>query len=156
MTQALVAILIWLHQLATVVWMGQLVLASVVYMPLFVEQLEGPALGRVVGGMARRVTPLIWGSVAIFMITGIPMTIGRMGQAGIGHPWSVLILIKHAVVVLMIVLSVSMQKAAAAAGAPEGSPPQVEAAIGRSRRASSALMVCGIVVLLLTAAAEAL
>jgi len=154
--RALDVLLIWLHQLATVVWIGQLVLASVVYIPLFAEQLKGPALGKMIGGMAKRVTPLFWGSVAIFMITGIPMMVGRMSQAGIGHPWSVLILIKHAVVVLMIVLGARAQEAAAEAGAPAGPSAQVEAAIRRSRLTSTVLMIRGIVVLLLTAVAEAL
>ena len=154
--QALDVLLIWLHQLATVVWIGQLVLTSVVYMPLFAEQLKGPALGKMIGGMAKRVTPLIWGSVAIFMITGIPMMVGGMSETGVGHPWSVLILIKHAIVVLMIVLSARTQRAAAEAGAPAGPPADVQAAIRRSRPTSTALMICGIVVLLLTAVAEAL
>ena len=154
--QALDVLLIWLHQLATVVWIGQLVLASVVYMPLFAEQLKGPALGKMIGGMAKRVTPLFWGSVAIFMITGVPMMIDGMSQAGVGQPWTVLILIKHAVVVLMIVLGVRTQRAAAEAGAPAGPPAHVQAAIGRSRLTSTVLMICGIVVLLLTAVAEGL
>ena len=112
--QALSVLLVWLHQLATVVWIGQLVLSKVVYMPLFAKQLEGPALAKMIGGMARRMTPLFWGSVAVFMITGVPMSVGRMSQGGVRHPWSVLILIKHAVVVLMIVLGVRTQRAAAA------------------------------------------
>ena len=154
--QALRVLLVWLHQLATVVWIGQLVLTNVVYMPLFAEQLKGPAMGKMIGAMAKRVTPLIWGSVAMFMITGVPMTVGRMSQAGIGHPWSVLILIKHALVVLMIVLGVQTQKAAAGAPAPAGPPADVQAAIGRSRLTGTASMICGIIVLLLTAVAEAL
>jgi uncharacterized membrane protein len=109
-----------------------------------------------IGGMAKRVTPLFWGSVAISMITGVPMMVGGMSQAGVGHPWSVLMLIKHAVVVLMIVLGARTQSAGAEAGAPAGPPAQIQAAIERSRRTSTVLMICGIVVLLLTAVAEAL
>jgi uncharacterized membrane protein len=109
-----------------------------------------------IGGMAKRVTPLFWGSVAVSIITGVPLMVGGMGQAGVGHPWSVLMLIKHAVVVLMIVLGARTQSAAAEAGAAESSPAQVQAAIERSRLTSTVLMICGIVVLLLTAVAQAL
>jgi uncharacterized membrane protein len=156
MMQAFSALLIWLHQLATVVWIGQLVLANVVFMPLFANQLEGTARGKMMGGMAKRFTPLFWGSVVIFNLTGIPMLIGGLDQVGISHPWSVLILIKHAVVILMIVLGALMLGAAQKAGAEAGQPADSQAATKRARLLSTISMICGVVVLLLTAVAEAL
>lgn len=179
MQQVVVALSIWLHLLATVVWMGQAILGSLVYMPIFSQQLKGPALGNMIGGMARRIRPFIWGSIVIFIITGIPMTTGKMallGLTGFSAPWSILILVKHIIVVIMIVLAAYTDRVAlprlvevltAAAGPPGGAqagpppqasgpPPHVKAAIGRSRLGGSAIMICGIVVLLLTAIAEAL
>jgi hypothetical protein len=56
-----------------------------------------------------------------------------------------------------ILRSMTIAKASAVeAGAPAGPPAQVQAAVGRSRPTSTALMTCGIVVLLLTAVAETL
>lgn len=180
MSPVIIALLIWLHQLATVVWIGQLLLTGLIYMPLFAEQLKAPALGNMIRGMAKRAAPWIWASVVIFIITGVAMTLGKtraLGLTGFGHPWVLLILIKHVIVVVMIILAVYMQRVAlpglvgaltpeggpagpppeaAGEGPLPGPPPHVQAAIQRSRRTSMALMICGIVVLLLTAIAEAL
>jgi putative copper export protein len=84
------------------------------------------------------------------------MLIGGLDQVGIADPWSVLMLIKHAVVILMIVLGARMLGAAAKAGAEEGTPADVQAASRSARLSSFVSMICGIVVLLLTAVAEAL
>lgn len=177
--QLVVVLSIWLHLLATVIWMGQAILGSLVYMPILSQQLKGPALGAAMGEMARKIRPFIWGSIVVFIITGIPMTTGKMallGLTGFGNPWSILILVKHIIVVVMILLAAYMDRVAlpglvevltAAAGPPGGAqagpppkasgpPPHVQAAIRRSRLGGSAVMVCGIVVLLLTAIAEAL
>jgi uncharacterized membrane protein len=127
-----------------------------VFMPLFASQLEGPARGKMMGGMARRFTPLFWGSVVIFNLTGVPMLIGGLDQVGVADPWSVLILIKHAVVILMIVLGAITLGAAQKAGEEAGPPADAQAATKRARLMSTVSMICGIVVLLLTALAEAL
>jgi uncharacterized membrane protein len=156
MMQVLSALLIWLHQLATVVWIGQLVLANLVFMPLFANQLEPPARGRMMAGMAKRFTPLFWGSVVIFNLTGVPMLIGGLSQVGAGDLWTVLILVKHAIVVVMIILGAITLGAAAKAGAAEGPPADSQAGATRSRLLSTVSMICGLVVLLLTAVAEAL
>jgi hypothetical protein len=68
----------------------------------------------------------------------------------------VLILIKHAVVILMIVLGALTLGAAQKAGAEAGQPADSQAATKRTRLLSAISMICGVVVLLLTALAEAL
>ena len=115
MQQVVVALSIWLHLLATVVWIGQAILGSLVYMPIFSQQLKGPALGTAMGEMARKIRPFIWGSIVVFVITGIPMTTGKMGLlglAGFGNLWSILILVKHIIVVVMILLAAYMDRVA--------------------------------------------
>jgi len=154
--QVLSALLIWLHQLATVVWIGQLVLANLVFMPLFANQLEPPARGRMMAGMAKRFTPLFWGSVVVFNLTGVPMLIGGMDQVGAAHPWSILILVKHAVVVVMIILGAITLGAATKAAAEATPTADSQAAGKRVRLMSTVSLICGLVVLLLTAVAEAL
>ncbi|MGD2145427.1 MAG: CopD family protein [Anaerolineae bacterium] len=156
MMQVFTALLIFLHQLATVVWIGQLVIGNVVFMPLFASQLERPARARMLAGMAKRFTPLFWGSVVIFNLTGIPMLIGGMDQVGIADPWSVLVLAKHAVVILMIVLGALTLGATTKACAEETPPADSQAAGKRARLMGVVSMICGLVVLLLTALAEAL
>lgn len=177
--QLVVVLSIWLHLLATVVWIGQAILSNLVYMPIFSQQLKGPALGAAIGEMARKTRPFIWGSIVVFGITGIPIMTeneGYLGLGNFGNSWSILILVKHIIVVVMILLAAYMDRVAlpglvkvlttvagppggAQAGPPpqaSGPPPHVQAAIRRSRLGGSAVMICGIVVLLLTAIAEAL
>jgi uncharacterized membrane protein len=151
------------HLTATVIWIGQAVLSGLIYMPLFNQQLKGPALGAMMTGMIKKAGPWIIASIFVFIATGIPLTLWNENVSDPTHPWSMMIYIKHAFVLIMIVLAVytgrvafpKLQKAMSAVSSKEATPqPQVLAAMKRMKIIGRIVTLLGLIVLLITAIAE--
>lgn len=69
---------LFLHVLATVIWVGGMFLAYVAVRPAVVEVLEPPQRLKVWTGIFRRFFPWVWAAVALLLATGFHM----MGQMG--------------------------------------------------------------------------
>ena len=150
MTSYFIALSYWLHALATVVFIGHYVLLAGVYLPSLSK--DGPALG----GISKRSRPWMYASLVIFMVTGIYLTIVDPNYQGIGNFgnfWAVMMLIKHILIVAMIALGF-FYNAILRVG-PLMSSNNPEQAIARFRSYVNVMAVCGVLVLLLTALAQA-
>jgi len=156
MTTFLLAVSIWLHALATVVLIGQYTLLSLIYLPVFAQQLKGSTLGAMLDGVAGRARFFIFGALGLFIVTGVVLMFGDANYTGFGdfgNAWSVVMLAKHVLVLVMIGIGVYIDRGILTRLAE---PSTAEAATGSFRRAVSAMMICGLVVLLLTAVAQVL
>ena len=156
MTPILLVASIWLHALATVFLIGQYTLLSLIYLPVFTRRLEGSALGAVLEAVAGRARPFIFGSLGIFIVTGIYLILGDANYIGFGdfgNAWSVVLLVKHVLVFAMIGIGVYIDRGVLTRLAEAST---METATRRLRPAVNAMTVCGFIVLLLTAAAQAL
>jgi len=174
------AIGIWLHLVATVAWLGGIFFMSRIAMPVLGQELRGPVLGRVMGRIRRSFLLWVWASIVVFIITGAMAMLGNPKYGTLvsfGSAAAVLILLKHIVVVAMIGLGVyqgyfampnlerllsampappEASERGAPGGLPAGPPPALVAARCKVQNSAMALLVCGLVVLLLTAIAEVL
>lgn len=157
----------WLHMLATIVWIGGLALMALVVWPGARAALgPGPQLAALIERLQRRFNPLAWTSLAVLVATGLTQMSANKNYDGllrINNPWTVAILTKHIAVGLMVVIGVYMQwmlqpelarlAALEARGRSTGSAD-------RLRRREAQLMrlnlLCGLVVLALTAIARVL
>ena len=101
---------LWAHTLAFVIVLGYYGLLGRVMLPALARSLDGPAQTAALMAIERRVLPLVLLSVVVFIVTGTYLLVIDPNYAGLGHffasTWSVLMLIKHGLVIVLIVLGV--------------------------------------------------
>lgn len=166
------ALLNFLHLFATVAWIGGVVFIMLVFVPVLGRHEElGPMAGSLSIDVAKRFMRLVWGSVVLFLITGVPMTIFNPRYMGIdlSNPWYAAILTKHIAVAVMVIAGVALTSTirridqimgAAQTQPPSEKPPsqptpELQKLTRRQTMISITVFILGILVLLLTAIAEA-
>lgn len=103
-----IALVFWLHMLATVAWLGGLAGIAILVLPAAKRVLKPTDQLAFIEAIQKRLEPLAWFSLSILIVTGLfqlsvnPHYDGFLSTSG---QWSIAILTKHILVVLMIVLS---------------------------------------------------
>ncbi len=154
MSPFLVALSTWLHTLATIVWIGYYVFTALIYLPVFGRQMQANALRDLLEQVSARLRPFFGGSLLIFLVTGTHLTLIKENYLGLGNffgnPWSVLIVIKHVLVLAFLALAVFSERAFL--GQISDQKPE---ALRQFRWALNSNAVLGVVILLLTSIAQA-
>ncbi len=75
----------WLHLLATAAMIGIYLLLSLVFTPVFVQQLNGAALGKMVVGVYNKALPYLLLALLIFIVTGIYLTLTNDQYTGMAQ-----------------------------------------------------------------------
>lgn len=151
MSQILIALSVWLHALGTAVLIGHYLLLSVLYLPVL-EKDGGVFLSQI----SKRSRPWMYASLIIFMVTGIYLMIVDPNYRGVGdfgNFWSIMMLVKHLLIVGMIGLGF-WYNAFLRVGPMMASSNNGELGIRRFRTYSNLMAIAGILVLLLTALAQ--
>jgi uncharacterized membrane protein len=150
----------WLHLAATTLLLGHYALLRLVHLPVAERQLGSLSIGPMLVAIERRALPWLGASLATFFLTGMYLLLASPRFEGLGHldgsAWTVLLLIKHVVVVLMVVIAVAFEGMLLGDVAAADADGQREVALRRVRLALDLLLVLGSTVILLTAAAQAL
>ena len=153
MTTFVIALSIWLHTLATVVFVGHYLFMSLVYLPVFERQAQGNALRQLLESVSSRLRPYFGSSLLIFLITGTYLMMINEDYLGLGNffgnAWSILIVVKHVIVLVFIALAVYSERAIM--GKISEERPQ---ALTQFRLALGINTFLGILILLLTTAAQ--
>ena len=154
MSTFLVALSTWLHTLATIVWIGYYVFTSMIYLPVFKRQMEANALRDLLEQVSARLRPFFGGSLLIFLVTGTHLMLINENYLGLGtffgNPWSVLIVIKHVLVLGFLALAVFSERAFL--GQISDQKPE---ALKQFQGALNVNAILGLVILLLTSIAQA-
>jgi uncharacterized membrane protein len=151
MSPILIALSVWLHALATVILIGHYFLLSVIYLPVL-EKGGGAFLSQI----SKRSRPWMYISLAIFMVTGTYLMFADPNYRGVGdfgNFWSVMMLIKHLLIVGMIWLGF-WNNAFLRVGPMMASSNNADLGIRRFRTYSTLMAISGVLVLLLTALAQ--
>jgi uncharacterized membrane protein len=151
MSQILIALSGWLHAMGTVILIGHYFLLSVIYLPIL-EKGGASFLSQI----SKRSRPWMYASLVIFMLTGIYLMIADPNYRGVGdfgNFWSIMMLVKHLLVVAMIGLGFWFN-ALLRVGPMMVSNNNAELGVRRFRTYSSLMAVTGVLVLLLTALAQ--
>jgi uncharacterized membrane protein len=151
MSQALITLSVWLHALGTVILIGHYFLLSVIYLPVL-EKGGGVFLSQI----SKRSRPWMYASLVIFMVTGIYLMFADPNYLGVGdfgNFWSVMMLVKHLLIVGMIGLGF-WYNAFLRVGPMMSSSNNAELGIRRFRMYSNLMAISGALVLLLTALAQ--
>jgi uncharacterized membrane protein len=150
MSQIFISLSVWLHALATVVFIGHYLLLAVIYLPALSK--NGTALGEI----SKRSRPWMYVSLLVFAITGTHLMLidsGYLGFMDFGNFWGVVMLLKHIFVFAMIGMGFWFN-AILRVGPMMSSNNNAELGIVRFRRYSNTMAISGALVLLLTAIAQ--
>jgi uncharacterized membrane protein len=94
----------WLHTIATVIWIGGLFFILFITIPS-AKYVLGAEAGKIMGEISRRFTPIANTCIILLVITGVVLTAVNKQFLGIGNlsnSWSLLLILKHVLVVGMI------------------------------------------------------
>ena len=155
MSQTLIALSFWLHSLATLFLIGHYVLLLAIYLPAMRKStLE--ATGTILGDISRQSRRWMYASLVIFIFTGIYLMFADpnyLGPGDFGNRWSILMLVKHLLIVAMIGAGFWFN-AILRVGPMLSSRNSAELAYARFRRFTVMMAISGVLVLLLTAFAQ--
>jgi uncharacterized membrane protein len=154
MSNFLIALSTWLHSLATIVMIGYYIFTGLIYLPVFERQMRADALRDLLEQASARLRPFFGGSLLIFLVTGAYLMLINKNYLGLGNffgnPWSILIVIKHVLVLAFLALAVYSERAFM--GQISDQKPE---ALKRFRWSLNINTVLGVIILLLTSIAQA-
>lgn len=102
------ALTYWLHLLATVTWVGSLAGVSFLVLPAMKRALEPEIQLVFIEAMQKRLEPIAWFSMTLLVLTGLfQMSVNPHydGFISVSTQWSVAILTKHLLGIVMVVVS---------------------------------------------------
>ncbi len=156
MSQLLNELSMWLHSLATVVFVGYYILLVIVWMPALKTQAQ-PAAGAALSAISKQSRSWIYAALAVFAVTGAYSTLVDPNYLGLGNfsnPWSIAMLLKHVFVIAMVGLGWWFN-AVMRVGPMASSPNSGAQAFERFRSHANVMAGLGVAVLLLSAFSQA-
>ena len=102
------ALTYWLHLLATVTWIGSLASISFLVLPAMQRSLNPETQLVFIEAMQKRLEPIAWFSMSLLVLTGlfqISVNPHYDGFLSISTQWSLAILTKHLLGIIMVVVS---------------------------------------------------
>mgnify|MGYP001603801837 FL=1 len=158
MPDLLIVISYFLHLIATVIWIGGIVMNALVIYPRF----KGDAA---IGGMNRRYQPIAMIAMAALWFSGLNQMAINPNYKGfitISNVWSIAILSKHIFVIVMMFVSAyslwvvapELKRSSLLQAKGKLNGDRVTVLIAREARLNQFNLICGIIVLFLTAVAR--
>jgi uncharacterized membrane protein len=98
----------WFHMLATVLWIGGLVVLSILVLPAARKTLDSKVYASFLEEIERRLNPLGWFSILMLLASGMIQMSASPNYGGflsIQGLWAVVILVKHLLFGVMVVIS---------------------------------------------------
>ena len=102
------ALTYWLHLLATVTWVGSLAGVSLLILPAMKRSLDSQHQLLFIEAMQKRLEPIAWFCMTLLILTGLfQMSVNPHydGFISTSTQWSLAILIKHILGIVMVVVS---------------------------------------------------
>jgi uncharacterized membrane protein len=102
------ALTFWLHLLATVTWVGSLAGVSLLVLPAMQRSLEPATQLVFIEAMQKRLEPIAWFCMSLLLVTGLlQMSVNPHydGFLSTSTQWSLAILTKHLLGIIMVVVS---------------------------------------------------
>jgi uncharacterized membrane protein len=102
------ALTFWLHLLATVTWVGSLAGISLLVLPAMQRSLNPETQLVFIEAMQKRLEPIAWFSMSLLLVTGLfQMSVNPHydGFLSTSTQWSLAILAKHLLGIVMVVVS---------------------------------------------------
>jgi uncharacterized membrane protein len=155
MNATLTTLSFWLHSIAMTIFIGHYLLLAVIQLPAMLNsRLE--VTGPILSAISKQSRRWMYASLVVFMLTGIYLMFADPNYLGVGdfgNFWSVMMLVKHILVLVMIAAGFWFN-AIWRVGPMLSSRNSAELAYGRFKLYVNIMAVSGVLVLLLTALAQ--
>ena len=129
------AIISFLHDLFTVIWMGGMIVTLFAYTPAAKEALgAGPQMKKVMGAFKKKQRVWVWVSMAGLILTGILMSRRSPNFVhwfSFSNPYSIALSIKHIIVIVMVGIALYRSIVLAPKAMPMGQPDRAAGAGGK-------------------------
>jgi uncharacterized membrane protein len=102
------ALIYWIHFLATVTWIGSIAAVSLLVLPASDRTLGAADRLRFIEALQKRLEPLAWFCMGLLVVTGLFQMSANPhynGFISVSTQWSLAILVKHSLAVIMVVVS---------------------------------------------------
>lgn len=102
------ALTFWLHLFATVTWVGSLAAVSILVLPAMKRSLDSEMQLVFIEAIQKRLEPIAWFCMSLLLATGLfQMSVNPHydGFLSISTQWSLAILLKHLLGIVMVVVS---------------------------------------------------
>jgi uncharacterized membrane protein len=102
------ALIYWLHMLATVTWIGSLAAINVLVLPAAQRTLKLADQLSFIAALQKRLEPVAWFCIGLLLVTGLFQMSANPHYNGFlntSTQWSLAILVKHGLGVIMVVVS---------------------------------------------------
>ncbi len=103
----MMVLLVWLHVLAAVSWIGGTIFLSVVLVPVLKHEPFASQKALLFRATARRFRVVAWGAIAILLLTGFPLLHQRgipiMNPSG----WPIILSVKLGLVAILLLLTLA-------------------------------------------------
>ena len=103
-----IALTYWLHMLATATWVGSLAAIALLILPAMKRTLDAETQLVFIEAMQKRLEPIAWFSISLLVLTGLfQMSVNPHydGFLSTSTQWSLAILTKHILGIIMVVVS---------------------------------------------------
>ena len=158
MSQILIPVSYWLHSLGTVVLIGYYFILILILLPVLKNNQASPVSGTILSEISKRSRGWLYISLLIFIITGIYLMLtdpNYLGLGNFGNPWSVLMLVKHIIIVAMLGIGFWFN-GLKRVGTEVRINPDTAQALDSFSRYARLMAIAGAMVLLLTVVSQAL
>jgi len=102
------ALIFWLHMLATVTWIGSLAAINLLVLPASTRTLKLVDQLSFIAALQKRLEPLAWFCMGLLLVTGLFQLSANPHYDGFlatSTQWSLAILVKHSLAILLVVTS---------------------------------------------------
>jgi uncharacterized membrane protein len=98
-------VLVWLHLLAAVVWIGGMVFLSLVLVPILKREPFAAQRGALIRTAALRFRLVVWSAIAVLLMTGPLLVISRGWSLGEPDGWPAVLIVKLILIAILLTLT---------------------------------------------------
>ncbi len=98
-------LLVWLHLLAAVAWIGGMVFLSLVLVPILKCEPFAPQRGALIRAAGRRFRLVVWIAIGVLLTTGPLLVLGKGWPLGEPGGWPAVLSIKLILVAILLLLT---------------------------------------------------
>ena len=99
----------WIHIMTTVIWIGGMFTNMIILRPAIMGTLAPPEAGRLMGVVMKRFRTLVYASIVLLGVTGIPLKIINENYVSIinfENSWEIVSFVKHICYGILVILAV--------------------------------------------------
>ncbi len=100
-------VLVWLHLLAAVAWIGGMVFLSLVLVPVLKREPFAAQRGALIRAAAMRFRLVVWSAIGVLLTTGPLLLLSRGWSLGEPDGWPAVLIVKIVLIAILLMLTLA-------------------------------------------------